>query len=83
VRTCHNELRQPMGYRRGQAGGVASATEKDTRRLLERVDEYLIGEKVTGHFAVNVIHYGYGESGPATLQPSRPCPDTSQLWARR
>jgi hypothetical protein len=40
--------------------------ERDTRLLPERVDEYLIGKKVTGYFAVNVIHYGYGESGPGT-----------------
>jgi hypothetical protein len=71
VHTCHKEIRQPMGYWRGQAGGVASATERDTRLLPERVVEYLIGEKVTGYFAVNVIHYGYGESGPGSARRGR------------
>jgi hypothetical protein len=34
--------------------------ERDTRLLPERVDEYLIGKKLTGNLDVNVIHYGYG-----------------------
>jgi hypothetical protein len=41
--------------------------ERETRLIPERVDEYLMGEKVAGYFAVNVIHYGYGGS---VLAPS-------------
>jgi hypothetical protein len=45
--------------------------ERDTRLLPERVDEYLKGKKVIGYFAVNVIHYGYGEAGPGSAPRGR------------